>query len=191
MATLISLITLSSVGLSYIAYNTTRTALERAITGNLPHLASETANYIQARIATYMVNIENIASNQEIRSMDWDRQRNHMAIELTRLGFLGIGIVGPDGTATYHDNTTAQLGDRDYVKKAFDRRTVLSDVLVSRVTNKPVMMLATPIFSSSNNNEVRAVLIARLDGNMLSTNRQTAVRRKRLLLCHQIGRAHV
>jgi methyl-accepting chemotaxis protein len=160
------LVLLSSVGLSLIAFTTTRTALERSISGNLPLLARETANYIQARINTYMVNMENIASNQEMKSMDWERQKIFMGSELTRLGFLGMAVVTPDGTATYHDNTTAQLGDRDYVKQAFDKKTVLSDVLVSRVTNQPVMMLATPIYSRLN--VVDAVLIARLDGNMLS-----------------------
>jgi methyl-accepting chemotaxis protein len=166
VAILSGLIFLSSAGLSLIAFTTTRSALERSITGNLPHLASMTASYIQARINTYMVNIENIANNQEMKSMDWERQQVFMGAELTRLGFLGMAVVTPDGTATYHDNTTAQLGDRDYVRQAFDKRTVLSDVLVSRVTNQPVMMLATPIYSRLN--VVSAVLIARLDGNMLS-----------------------
>ena len=161
-----SLIFLSGAGLSLIAFTTTRTALERSITDNLPHLASMTANYIQARINTYTVSIESIANNQEMKSMDWERQQVFMGAELTRLGFLGMAVVTPDGTATYHDNTTAQLGDRDYVRQAFDRRTVLSDVLASRVTNQPVMMLATPIYSRLN--EVSAVLVARLDGNMLS-----------------------
>jgi len=166
VAVLSGLVLLSSVGLSLIAFTTTRTALERSITGNLPHLASMTASYIQARINTYMVNIENIANNQEMKSMDWERQQVFMGAELTRLGFLAMAVVTPDGTATYHDNTTAGLGDRSYVKQAFEKKTVLSDVLVSRVTNQPVMMLATPIFSRLN--IVDAVLIARLDGNMLS-----------------------
>jgi methyl-accepting chemotaxis protein len=160
------LILLSSAGLSLIAFTTTRSALQRSISGNLPLLARETANYIQARINTYMINMENIASNQEMKSMDWERQQVFMGAELTRLGFLGMAVVSPDGTATYHDNTTAQLGDCDYVKQAFDKKTVLSDVLVSRVTNQPVMMLATPIYSKLN--VVDSVLIARLDGNMLS-----------------------
>ena len=160
------LIFLSSAGLSLIAFTTTRAALEKSITGNLPHLARETANYIQARINTYMVHIENIANNQEIKSMDWERQQVFLGAELTRLGFLAMAVVTPDGTATYHDNTTAQLGDRDYIQQAFDKRTVMSDVFVSRVTNQPVMMLATPIYSRLN--VVSAVLIARLDGNMLS-----------------------
>ena len=167
VSVLSGLVLLSSAGLSFIAFKTTRTALERSITGNLPHLASSTANFIQARINTYLIHIENIANNQEMKSMHWKRQQVFMGAEMTRLGFLAMAVVTPDGTATYHDNTTAQLGDRDYVKQAFDKKTVLSDVLVSRVTNQPVMMLATPIYSHQNN--LSAVLIARLDGNMLST----------------------
>jgi methyl-accepting chemotaxis protein len=166
VAILSGLVFLSGAGLSLLAFSTTRSALEHSITGNLPHLASETANHIQARINTYMVSIESVANNQEMKSMDWERQQVFMGAELTRLGFLAMAVVTPDGTATYHDHTTAQLGDRDYVRHAFDKRTVLSDVLVSRVTNQPVMMLATPIYSRPN--IVSAVLIARLDGNMLS-----------------------
>ncbi|MFH2114515.1 MAG: methyl-accepting chemotaxis protein, partial [Spirochaetota bacterium] len=103
---------------------------------------------------------------QEMKSMDWERQQVFMGAELTRLGFLAMAVVTPDGTATYHDNTTAQLGDRDYVQQAFDKKTVLSDVLISRETNKPVMMLATPIYTRPN--VLGAVLIASLDGYLLS-----------------------
>lgn len=171
VAILSGLVFLSSAGLSFIAFTTSRTALQRSISGNLPLLASETANFIQARINTHMVSMESVANNQEMKSMDWERQQVFMGAELTRLGFLAMAVVTPDGTATYHDNTTAKLGDRDYVIQAFDKKTVLSDVLISRVTNQPVMMLATPIYSRLN--VVAAVLIARLDGNMLSniTNR--------------------
>ena len=77
-----------------------------------------------------------------------------------------MGIVSPDGAARYSDGSTAQLGDRQYVKEAFAGRTCISDPIISRVTNQPVIMLAAPIRADSG--AVAAVLIARLDGMFLS-----------------------
>ncbi|MDD2238095.1 MAG: cache domain-containing protein, partial [Kiritimatiellae bacterium] len=77
-----------------------------------------------------------------------------------------MGVVEPDGTTRYADGSTSKLGDRSYVKAAFAGKSIISDVLISRVTKKPVIMLATPI--RDNTSKVIGVLIARLDGFVLS-----------------------
>jgi methyl-accepting chemotaxis protein len=115
----------------------------------------------------YIASIEGVANNPVMRSMDWERQQVLLGAELTRLGYLGMGLVSMDGAARYHDNSSAQLGDRDYFKKAVDGASNFSDVLISRVTNQAVIMLATPVYTAPNTKG--AVLIARLDGGMLST----------------------
>jgi methyl-accepting chemotaxis protein len=63
------------------------------------------------------------------------------------------------------ENTTAELGDRDYVQKALAGEPAISDVLISRVTNEPVIMFAAPIISGG---VVRQVLIGRRNGAFLS-----------------------
>jgi methyl-accepting chemotaxis protein len=80
--------------------------------------------------------------------------------------YLGMGIVTPDGQAKYPDGSTAALGDRDYFKDAMAGKSVLSSVIISRVTNSPVIIIATPI--KNEQSQVVAVLIARLDATLLS-----------------------
>ena len=94
--------------------------------------------------------------------MDWEMQQEYIKPNVQRLGYLEIGVVTPDGIAHYiSDNSTADLGDRDYIKKAFQGQTNVSNVLISRATNKPVVMIAAPIKSG---NDIVGVLVARKDG---------------------------
>jgi methyl-accepting chemotaxis protein len=74
-------------------------------------------------------------------------------------------VVFPGGKTLYTDGSENQLGDRDYVKKAFSGTANISDVIISRVTNEPVIMAAVPITAGKN---VVGVLIGRNDGNTLS-----------------------
>ena len=161
-----ALLILSCVGMSVMSYRAGSAALEKTITEALPTLAEESAKYIRTRLDNYIVSAEAIASRNVIRSMDWAQQAPALEAETKRLGCQGMGIVMPDGTAKYPDGTTAPLGDRDYVQAAFRGETVLSDVIISRVTKQPVMMLGTPI--RAQDGSVAAVLVVRYDGFFLS-----------------------
>lgn len=97
--------------------------------------------------------------------MNWETQSVSLVSDASRLGFLDIGIVSPSGVARYiSDGSTADLGERDYIKKAFQGDANISDVIISKVTNSAVVMLAVPIES---NNKIVGVLIARKDGTAL------------------------
>jgi hypothetical protein len=86
--------------------------------------------------------------------------------DVDRIESLDIGLVLPDGTTYYMwDEASTNLGDRAYVKQALAGKTTVSDVLISRATNKPVVMLAAPIFKDeSKNAAVLGVVVARKDG---------------------------
>jgi len=110
--------------------------------------------------------MEMIANRNVIKSMDWETQLPALQEEAARHGFLTMGIVDPDGNARYIDQDEQTfLGDRDYVVKAFNGVTNMSDVIISRVTNSAVIMLAAPIYQD---NEIAGVLLARRPGTALS-----------------------
>jgi methyl-accepting chemotaxis protein len=84
---------------------------------------------------------------------------------IDRLGYLDFGIVGTDGMAHYlKDNTISNLADRDYVRSALAGRPAVSDVLISRVIGKAVLMFASPIIV---NGRTEGALIGRKDGAVL------------------------
>ena len=54
--------------------------------------------------------------------------------------YLAFGIVDASGTSYYSDGTTADLADREYIIDALNGQTAMSDIIISRVTNEPVIM---------------------------------------------------
>lgn len=108
--------------------------------------------------------LEEVANRERVRSMDWPIQRESLQPDISRLDFLDIGVVGPDGIAYYVSNdSTADLGDRDYIIKAFQGKSNVSDVIISRATNQAVVMMAVPIKAD---NKVVGVLIGRKEGSI-------------------------
>ncbi|NLM43119.1 MAG: methyl-accepting chemotaxis protein, partial [Clostridiales bacterium] len=124
--------------------------------------ADEGVKIFEAVISKELAILEELARHENVISMDWEMQQEYIKPNVQRLGYLEIGVVTPDGIAHYiSDNSTADLGDRDYIKKAFQGQTNVSNVLISRATNKPVVMIAAPIKSG---NDIVGVLVARKDG---------------------------
>jgi methyl-accepting chemotaxis protein len=90
--------------------------------------------------------------------------------DVSRIDSLDIGLVFPNGTARYvTDDSTASLGDRDYVQKAFSGESTVSDIIISRVSGEQVLMFASPVRATEDPSSPAAgVLIARKDAAALS-----------------------
>jgi methyl-accepting chemotaxis protein len=107
-----------------------------------------------------------LANRARTKTMDWETQRDSLLGDIDRHGYLDFGIVGMDGIAHYiKDDSTSNLGDRDYIIKSLAGEAVVSDVLISRVIGKPVVMFAAPIMVDD---RPVGALIGRRDGAVLS-----------------------
>lgn len=142
-----------------------------SLNAELSNLAVSSGELIRARLDTQLAQTWELANRIRTRSMDWEATvRPSLVSEVSRIGALDIGIVFPDGTAHYvTDNSTASLGDRDYILQAFSGQNAVSDVIISRVTGQAVVMLSSPIFENGLSGNVVGALIARKNSNMLST----------------------
>lgn len=159
------LILLSATTIGFISMRNASKAIVKEAEDALEALSFEGASVTESRIQTQKQTLLVIAGMQDIQSMDWTLQRAILQRQVERTNFLEMGIVSLNGTAYYSDGSTAQLGDRDYVKRALGGETVVSDLIVSKVTNELVMMYATPI---ERGGKVVGALIGRRDGNALS-----------------------
>lgn len=159
------LILLSSVVIGALSINNANNAVVSEVENGLQTISHESARVTESRIQQQKKTLEIIASIQEIQSMDWNVQRPILKEHLKKTGFLDMGIVDLNGRAIYSDGSTAELGEIEYVKKALNGETNVSDVLISKVTNSLVLMYATPI---ERNGKIVGVLIGRRDGNSLS-----------------------
>ena len=153
-------------GISIFSYFGASKELKEQVLSGLCSLAADGAAYLKLHIDYHRLALEGVANRHVIRSMNWEQdQKPALLSEITRLGYLDMGVVTPDGNCRYPNDTTAFLGDRSYVQEAFSGKSVMSDVLISRVTGEPVIMLAAPIRGPEG---VLGVLIARQDGYALS-----------------------
>jgi methyl-accepting chemotaxis protein len=147
------------------AISTGSKLLENSSKDTVQLLAADGAKLVESRMQSIVNSLIAITLQDKIKSMDLEEQIPILKVQLPNTDFLDIAVVKPDGTAYYTDGTESQLGDREYVKKAFDGKANISDVIISRVTNEPVIMVAAPIISGD---KVVGVLIGRKDGNTLS-----------------------
>jgi methyl-accepting chemotaxis protein len=131
-------------------------------------LADDGSRLVSSRMEIREVELMKIAQQDDVLTMDVNVQLSYLKKQLSNTGYMDFAVVTKDGTAVYTDGTESQLGDREYIKKAFKGETNVSDVIISKVTGQPVVMIATPIKDDSSSAQVKGVLIGRMDGNTLS-----------------------
>jgi len=143
------------------------TSLYNEITGS----SEVNAEMFKTKMDNLQVQLWEIANRARTRTMNWDYVRDTLQPDVPRIDCLDIGLVFPDGTTRYvTDNSTANLGDRDYVRHAFAGRANASDVIISRVINKPVVMFASPVLQNDNKGAPAiGVLVARKDASVYLT----------------------
>lgn len=160
------LISIVSLGVGILSYTQAYLGIKNQVRINAPQIAEYSSQLVKTVLEKHLSIVNEIAKNADVVSMNNARQMRFISNAGERLGYLGMGIIHPDGTAYYPDGTTAKLGDREYFKKAMSGTANFSDVIISRVTNSPVMIIASPIYSNQEN--VIAVLLVRLDASWLS-----------------------
>ena len=159
------LILLSTIGIGFVSIQQASKAITREAETALALVADDAAKLTESRINLQKRTIQMISVRDDIQDMDWEVQQRVLQEQLTITDFLDFAVVTPDGTASYSNGQTSQLGDRLYIQKAFAGELWVSDLIVSRVTNTAVVMYAAPI---QKNGEIVGVLIGRRDGNNLS-----------------------
>ena len=161
----IFLITLASAGIGILSYVQAHNAVYSQMKENIPQMAGYGAMLVRKQLDYYIVALEGVAGRNVIRSMDWEQQRPALEFEAKRLNFPTMAVIHPDGQALYPDGYKASLGDRDYFQKAMKGETNFSGIIISRVSNSAVMVVAAPIKDEAG--KPVAVILARLNGTWL------------------------
>jgi methyl-accepting chemotaxis protein len=134
---------------------------------SLGHQAALGADLVRAKLNGQLRLLREFTAREEVRTMDIWNLDPDFSKNIDDAGFLDIAMVTFDGTARYFkERTTAFLGDRDYVRNAFDGRGSVSDVLISRVTGTSVLMFSAPVYSEAGT--VAGALVGRMNGNALA-----------------------
>lgn len=160
------LLTITCIALGISSYKNSSSALQDQVESKFVWKAQDVSVYMEEVFKRLFIEVESIADQAVLQEMNLEQQFTYLNKQLEeRTDYLAFGIIDENGTSHYSDGTTADLADREYVINAFNGETTMSDILISRVTNEPVIMIATPIDTL---NGEKALLIARIDGYMLS-----------------------
>lgn len=165
LAALAVLIIIIIVFLSFLSIRIGRALLEDSTKSTVQLLAEDGATIVEKGINSMIGSLSLMTHQEEIESMELEEQIETLAEQKEYTEFMDLAIVQTDGTANYTDGSESQLGDRDYIQKALSGKANVSNVIISKVTGQPVIMVAAPI---ADNGTVKGVLIGRKDGNSLS-----------------------
>lgn len=154
-------------GLGIYAYTTASKAVMSSIEENVVNRTEDATKLLSSELHTKQIVVETIAARDEIRSMDWKRQLPILQQESQRIGYTMMGVAGLDGQVQTTTDVTANLSDRDYVKKALGGESAISEPIVSRIDGTIILTIASPI--TDINGQVKGVLIGVVDASLLST----------------------
>jgi methyl-accepting chemotaxis protein len=137
---------------------------------SLLHIAELGSEILNANVDNQLAIFQEVANRARTRTMVWETQAESLAADIDRLGYLDIAVVNTAGQARYiKDGSAADLHDRPYITQALAGTRAISDVLISRVINGPVVMYAAPITSGDHAGaRTMGALIGRKDGSNLS-----------------------
>ncbi|AEG61565.1 sensor domain-containing diguanylate cyclase [Desulforamulus ruminis] len=136
--------------------------MEKSVHNTLDYLADTQQNAMSNWLDGRKVFIEGLAQNEQIKIME-PEAATRVITETLPLdhSFRSLVLVGTDGwVKSGRKNNTIWVGDREYFKQAMVGKTFVSEVLISRSNNDPVITVATPV---KNQGKIVGVLFGGVD----------------------------
>jgi len=156
--------TLGVIAIKIVSNNLIKDAHE-----DLKTIAEAKAEYVTASIEEELSYMKGLAENPLIldQSISKSQRAAFMEKEATRAGYQGYVLVDMEGNAETLDSKAESLNvsDRDYFLNASKGDATVSDIIISKVTGEPVLIVAVPIYK---NDVQQAVLYGRKSGSTLS-----------------------
>ncbi len=144
--------------------------LWRALTDSSRHIAEGLARSLEIFTADIEGTLRLQAKDERLVAALRDRSPEALKVATAVLGEItrsypsiqGTTLLGPNGDilATDVPSSTTNFADRQYFQLAMQGQTNISQPLMSRVTNKPVFLAATPV---SSDGKILGVLYVRVD----------------------------
>jgi methyl-accepting chemotaxis protein len=134
-------------------YYISKKLLSKTVDETALAVGSDYANRIQSTINAHVIELQDLASSQQIRS-GGDKKMivAAMADAHKRLDkFDAVTFISLDGSATRSTGATggSNLGDREYFKKVVDsKQPYISNSLFSKLTDKVAVIIAVPVIDN-------------------------------------------
>lgn len=162
--TFIMLVTFITIGL--LSYSSSSQSLHHTLETSLMNIASYGAEIVASEVKTLLKDIESITYQTEIKSMNWAVQKDILIEEAKKLGCIRMGVTDLTGKGNFTDGSTPDLSDMNYMKQALQGITNITDPLQSKIDNKMVIVIASPI--KDVNGKIVGVLVATHENTVFS-----------------------
>lgn len=160
------LVILLSVGLGVYVYVQSTAAVKGEVEDALKIHAEQAAKYIELKLENQFTALEAIAARSEIRSMEWSQQQPVLMTEISRLGnFETLGIFDLNKSGRVHTGVPLDGSKLSYLPEVYQGKRTVSELLISQLTNQPIIVFAVPI---KDNNRTIGVLMGSFDASALS-----------------------
>lgn len=155
--------------LGIVAINIVSRDLIASAEENMITLAMSKSELVTAKMDEELSYMMGLAQNPMIldQALTDQERAAFMETEAARAGYQGYVFVDLMGNAKTLDSKgeTLDVSDRDYFQKAAQGTPTVSDIIISKLTGKPVLIIAVPVFDKGIQ---VGVLYGRMSGETLS-----------------------
>ncbi|KNY29702.1 methyl-accepting chemotaxis protein [Pseudobacteroides cellulosolvens] len=149
-----------------VSYSSSSKSIYEALESNLKSRALDGAEIVASEVKAMVRDVDGVIYDPEIQSMNWAEQKSILMDTAKRKGFLRMGVTDLTGKSNFTDGSTPDLSNADYIKKAFQGSTIITDPIISQIDNKMVIIISVPI--KDMNGEIVGVLVATHENSVFS-----------------------
>ena len=162
-----ALILIICLGSGVISYFIANNALVSNVNTTLPQIATQTANSVEQKVNGDLTSLEGIASREDIANPNtpYEKKIETFKKEVTRLGYIKMGISSLNGNVTFSDGKSSNITDREYFQKTKSGSKNVSDPIISKTDGSVVFAYAVPV---KFNNSIVGVLVCTAHSDTLS-----------------------
>lgn len=166
----IVIITILVIGFGVLGANSYLIAssiLSDTIENDFRNSAEQSSMLISSMCETYIKQAQALALNDDIRSMNWNKQKPFLKRVQEELGLIGAGVTDLKGQIdAINSDEKVDLSEREYIKRALNGEANLSDPIFSKIDNIMIMVTAVPIEDDTGN--IKGILVLTYDASVFT-----------------------
>jgi methyl-accepting chemotaxis protein len=160
-----TLILLSIIALGFIAIKVSSNIIINEAKDSMKELANTSSQLETSRLQGNRISLETIAAMQDMKDMNWMKQKAILEAILNEMDFEELGILESDGTIRYSNGNEYKIDNSSHLLQVFNGSESAIDFTISQETGDMALMQSVPIIQ---NEKVVAAVFGRMDGNALS-----------------------
>ena len=156
-------------GMSLLTINMVKGKLIKDGFENIELIAQQEAKYTSETVQVELRYIETLAQSPVLTSDKYslEEKTDYFTKEAKRSGYLAFYLADLNGKSTEFSqgNTSLKISDRPYYTTALAGNSVVSDVIVSKLTGEVILIYASPVYVDG---QIKGVFYGTRDGSSLS-----------------------